>query len=283
LEALVSFIEERLSEFSAPRGDEQSFRLLDETRDKDLANAEEKFFSQVLLREIADKPNQRLLLLDAGGSPRLASKLLAALPSQVQVGYVRLDPNPASLAVSRSLNKVRSARFLLVDPARAALSDADWSYIKRSSDSCVLLAAGCAWNAFLSQQQRFVEQFFQRATLSLASFLLPERLALIQRRLAAVQAKGALFDKLRLRPILAEDGQLIHQEEISWSLSAPPPALSPLSGYYQLSVAIQDNPSFPLVNLHSLDYLQGELFAGFRFYPGPIAGEGQLFSLRYTH
>jgi hypothetical protein len=280
VEELLTFLEERLTEFVAPRGDEESFRLLDETRDLALARAEETFFSQLLQQECSQ--SKSLLLIDAGGSPRLAPKLLASLPSSVSVGYLRLDPNPASVELARSLHKP-TARFMLVDPARAVFSDADWAFIRQRAESCVLLVAGCAWNAFLTQQQRFVENFFQRATLALASFLLPERISLIQQRLAAVKAKGALFDALRLLPVATEEGRFIYQPEQSFSLIEKIPSLPPIDGYYQLSVAIEKNPGFPLVNLFPLEYLQREIFAGFRFHPGPIAGEGQLFSLRFTH
>jgi hypothetical protein len=285
VEELLTFLEGQFSTIFAEKGDEESFRLLEATRDAALTKAEEDFFSKAILQEIQSKPNQRVLLFDLGGPPQLGSRILATLPSTASVGYVRLDPNPASLKASRKLLSASSAsyRLLSADPALASLQDSDWNYIKSKADACIVLLAGCSWNSFLEHHHMCVDSFMRSSSLSLASLLTLERLPFMLKRLQSVKAQGALFDTVRVRPVVLEEDTLVYKKEISWALMAKPPRLRPVFGYYELGVAISDGPTFPLVNIFSLEYLQEELLAGFQFRPGPAAGEGQLFSLRFTH
>jgi hypothetical protein len=285
VEELLTFLEAQFSDIFAEKGDEESFRLLESTRDAALAKAEEEFFLTAILREIQGKPTQRLLLFDLGGSPHLGSRLLSALPTPSSVGYVRLDPNPASLKASRKLlsSSVASYRLLLADPALASLQDSDWSYIKSKADTCIVLLGGCSWNSFLDHYQFCVDSFMRNSSLSLVSLLTLERLPFILKRLQAVKAKGALFDTMRARAVILEGGALLYKKELSWPLLAKPPRLRPIMGYYELGVAISEGPTFPLANIFSLEYLREELLAGFHFRSGPSAGEGQLFSLRFIH
>ena len=285
VEELLTFLEAQFSDIFAEKGDEESFRVLESTRDEALNRAEEEFFLRCILQEIQAKPSQRLLLLDLGGSPQLGSRLIDAMPHPSTVGYVRLDPNPASLRASRKLlsSSAASYRLLLADPALASLQDSDWSYIKSKADACIVLLGGCSWNAFLDHHQLCVDSFMRGASLSLVSLLTLERLPYMLKRLQAVKAQGALFDTMRARAVVVENGGLLFKKEVSWPLLAKPPKLRSVLGYYELGVAISEGPTFPLANIFSLEYLQEELFAGFHVRPGPSAGEGQLFSLRFTH
>ena len=285
MEEILTFLEAQFSDIFAEKGDEESFRLLESTRDEALTRAEEEFFLTAILQEIQTRPTQRLLLFDLGGSPLLGSRLLSSLPNPSSVGYVRLDPNPASLVASRKLlaSSGVSHRLLLADPALASLQDADWHYIKSQADACIVLLGGCSWNAFLDRHQLCIDSFMRGSSLSLVSLLTLERLPYMLKRLQAVKAKGALFDTMRARAVIFEGGSLLYKKEVSWPLLAKPPRLPAITGYYELGVAISEGPTFPLANIFSLDYLQEELFSGFHFRPGPSAGEGQLFSLRFTH
>ena len=158
MEHALRFLESALASAASQRGDEESLRLAEQTRDPELAQAEEQVFAAALQQELEARltPDAGLaLLLDLGGSPALGLRLLETalrVPRRLRAGgiaYVRLDPNPASLAVIRGrIDALRREEprlplqtlLLGADPARATLGPSAWAILRRTF-SLVLTAA----------------------------------------------------------------------------------------------------------------------------------------------
>lgn len=269
-------------------GDEETLRLSEATRDKELGAAEEAFFSSKL--GALAQNSQRLLLLDLGGPPDLGVKLLQSCPSQTKLFYFRADPNPASRRVTYDLLAPLSSiesRLVGADPTAGQFSEGAWRYISSRVDCVVVLLGGGVFNAFgegddASAQKAFADSILRHVNLSLVSLVLPERLPQCIERLRSVKKYGALFDTVRVRHIRREEGQLILGEEISSPLESEPQSF-PEGGYLSLGVAVGDSPTFVLAKLFSLSYLQSEILHGFQLSKGPLVGESQLFVLQYVH
>lgn len=312
MEEALRFFSSVLAPAARQRGDESSLHMAEQTRDRALGEAEEQYFSQALRAEVEARltPGARVLLLDLGGPPLFAPRLVRSLVPALGLlhagaALVRLDPNPAGHAVARAAFAAlqREAKgialhssHLSVDPAGANVGPAAWSIVRRSFSLVITVAPGgrlhVADEGFGDHAPRsLVRNFCLPADLSLVTLLNPARLDRMVARLLALKERGALFHELRLRPVTRmENGSLLLGDERSLPLAPLPdptganhwePSLAP--SFWMFGVAQAEGPTLPLALLFSEPYLKEQLLAGFSRTPATAVGEGLITTLRYVN
>jgi hypothetical protein len=315
MEYALRFLESALAPAALQRGDEASLRLAEQSRDPELAQAEERTFAAALGQELEARLTPEAgyaLLLDLGGSPSLGMRLMELSPYVSRrlraggIAYARLDPNPASLAVLRAhaetLRRTIPALplqtlLLSADPARATLGPSVWSILRRTFSLIITIAPGGRIHAVEDgpgdgSTRAMIRNFLIPADLSLVTLLNPARLDRMFSRLLVLRERGALFEAVRLRPITrTETGALLLGDEQELPLRAYTEPISIAEAlksseepsFWSFGVCQRGGPTVPLALVFSHNYLRDHLLSGFSRTRPIEAGEGIITTLRYVH